>query len=331
MAIDIIVCDDSRFARNQLIRAIPKKIVKNIYTAANGLEAMELLRSGKAKFMFLDLTMPVMDGYEVLEAVKQEGLRVMIVVVSGDIQQQALEIIKNYNVLAFLKKPLDSDELHNLLTKYGLCTVNDLNDLTDENEITFLDHSESQPFDELAEKINIATGLAASKIADMLNLFVTMPLPNIKIETGSVIFEEIKKWLDSDGNLIVSQGFSGGGILGETLIYFSASDIRTYTKTVTDKKDLAPSVRNSLVIELASIISGTLMRNFTAQINYIINFNFPGLVSNVDNNLSRSLANSNILNVELTYTIKDLNMNIRFQILFDHATTEKLKEIMALV
>ena len=106
MAIDIIVCDDSRFARNQLIRAIPKKIVKNIYTAANGLEAMELLRSGKAKFMFLDLTMPVMDGYEVLEAVKQEGLRVMIVVVSGDIQQQALEIIKNYNVLAFLKKPL---------------------------------------------------------------------------------------------------------------------------------------------------------------------------------------------------------------------------------
>lgn len=73
------------------------------------------------------------------------------------------------------------------------------------------------------------------------------------------------------------------------------------------------------------------MRNFTAQINYIINFNFPGLVSNVDNNLSRSLANSNILNVELTYTIKDLNMNIRFQILFDHATTEKLKEIMALV
>ena len=121
MALDIIVCDDSKFARNQLIRVIPKKLVKNLYTSSNGKEAMELLREGKGKLMFLDLNMPVMDGYEVLEAVRQEGLRVMIIVVSGDIQQQALEIIKKYKVLAFIKKPRVPDELHELLRKYGLC------------------------------------------------------------------------------------------------------------------------------------------------------------------------------------------------------------------
>lgn len=331
MALDIIVCDDSKFARNQLIRVIPKKIAKNIYTAANGKEAMELLREGRGKLMFLDLNMPVMDGYEVLEAIRQEGLRVMIIVVSGDIQQQALEIIKKYKVLSFLKKPLVPEELHELLTKYGLCHEDDLEDLADPS--LAIDHSESKPFDELGEKINIATGLAASKIADMLNLFVTMPLPNIKVETGTKISNDIQSWLDMTGNIIVSQGFDGDGILGESLIYFSFKDINTYTKAVTNNSKLDEQTKNSLVMELASIISGTLMRNFTHQINYIITFNFPGLVSpNVEHNLTHpELANSKILNVELTYTIKDLNMNIKFQILFNHSTSEKLKEIMALV
>ena len=110
-------------------------------------------------------------------------------------------------------------------------------------------------------------------------------------------------------------------------------DINTYTKAVTDNQKLDDQAKNSMVIELASIISGTLMRNFTHQINYIINFNFPGLVSpNVEHNLTNpELINSKILNVELTYVIKDLNMNIKFQILFNHSTSEKLKEIMALV
>ena len=296
MALDSIVCDDSKFARNQLIRVIPKKLVKNLYTSSNGKEAMELLREGKGKLMFLDLNMPVMDGYEVLEAVRQEGLRVMIIVVSGDIQQQALEIIKKYKVLAFIKKPLVPDELHELLTKYGLCHEDDLEELTDPS--IAIDHSETKPFDELGEKINIATGLAASKIADMLNLFVTMPLPNIKIETGRKISSDIQHWLDITGNIIVSQGFDGDGILGESLIYFSSKDINTYTKAVTDNQKLDDQAKNSMVIELASIISGTLMRNFTHQINYIINFNFPGLVSpNVEHNLTNpELINSKILN-----------------------------------
>ena len=167
----------------------------------------------------------------------------------------------------------------------------------------------------------------------MLNLFVTMPLPNIKVETGTKISNDIQSWLDITGNIIVSQGFDGDGILGESLIYFSFKDINTYTKAVTNNSKLDEQTKNSLVIELASIISGTLMRNFTHQINYIITFNFPGLVSpNVEHNLTHpELANSKILNVELTYTIKDLNMNIKFQILFNHSTSEKLKEIMALV
>ena len=36
--------------------------------------------------MFLDLTMPEMDGFEVLETLRAEGLNCLVVVVSADIQ-----------------------------------------------------------------------------------------------------------------------------------------------------------------------------------------------------------------------------------------------------
>ena len=55
--------------------------------------------------------MPVMDGYQVLEAIKKENIDVLTIVISGDIQQKAQQIISNYNTLAFLKKPLVSEEL----------------------------------------------------------------------------------------------------------------------------------------------------------------------------------------------------------------------------
>ena len=56
-------------------------------------------------------------------------------------------------------------------------------------------------FDELKEKLNIATGIAASKMGDFLNLFITMPVPNIKIEKGISLFNTIQEWLNIDENI----------------------------------------------------------------------------------------------------------------------------------
>lgn len=87
MALNVVVCDDSAFARKQLIRAIPKNLVNNLYQAENGLEAMKLLREGKCELLFLDLTMPIMDGFQVLEAIHKENIAVLVIVISGDVQE----------------------------------------------------------------------------------------------------------------------------------------------------------------------------------------------------------------------------------------------------
>ncbi|MCH8550594.1 MAG: response regulator [Natronospirillum sp.] len=120
MAIPVLICDDSSFARKQMARALPKDWDTEITYAANGEEALTAIRAGKGEVTFLDLTMPVMDGYAVLETIRKEDLPTVTIVVSGDVQPEALARVQKLGAIEFIKKPIDPDKTRTVLTQYGL-------------------------------------------------------------------------------------------------------------------------------------------------------------------------------------------------------------------
>ena len=120
MATPILVVDDSVMSRKLVIKALPPEWDVEITQAGNGQEALDGYRSGKAHVMFLDLTMPVMDGYEVLETLKREGLNAFVIVISADVQPKAQERVKELGAIAFLKKPVKTDEVKQVLREYGI-------------------------------------------------------------------------------------------------------------------------------------------------------------------------------------------------------------------
>lgn len=107
-------------ARKQVARSLPDSWSVEVTFAKNGLEALEAIRAGKGEMVFLDLTMPEMDGYGVLETVKNESLKSVIIVISGDIQPEARERVKSLGALEFIKKPINKDKLCTVLETYGL-------------------------------------------------------------------------------------------------------------------------------------------------------------------------------------------------------------------
>jgi len=120
MSIPLLICDDSAMARKQVKRAIPDGWDVEITLATNGVEGIEAIRSGKGEMVFLDLTMPELDGYGVLEKVKAEGHKSIIIVISADIQPEARERVMGLGALDFVKKPIDGKKLTEVLNKYGL-------------------------------------------------------------------------------------------------------------------------------------------------------------------------------------------------------------------
>lgn len=107
-------------ARKMLIRSLPAGWDVVVTEAANGIEALAACRTGTIDVMFLDLTMPEMDGYQVLAALRQDGMNCPVVVCSADIQPRAQERVLALGALAFVKKPLDAQKLEPVLRQYGI-------------------------------------------------------------------------------------------------------------------------------------------------------------------------------------------------------------------
>ena len=120
MPLPIVIADDSLLARKVLTKALPPDWEVDVSYASNGREALALYREGKASVMFLDLTMPDMTGYQVLEALQHEDLNTFVIVVSADIQPMAQSRVRALGAIAFIAKPVTSEVLLPILKEYGL-------------------------------------------------------------------------------------------------------------------------------------------------------------------------------------------------------------------
>lgn len=120
MAIPLLICDDSNMARRQLVKALPEGWDVSISYASNGLEALAAIRQGKGEMVFLDLTMPELDGFGVLAAIREEDLKSVVIVISGDIQPLARDRVLQLGAIDFIKKPISQEKLRQTLETFGL-------------------------------------------------------------------------------------------------------------------------------------------------------------------------------------------------------------------
>ncbi len=116
----IMICDDSNIARKQLKKVLPEAWRESAKLACNGEEALINLRAEHFDILFLDLTMPVLDGFDVLTTMKSEKIQVKTIVISADIQIEATNRVEAAGAIDFIKKPVSAEALVTVLTKHNL-------------------------------------------------------------------------------------------------------------------------------------------------------------------------------------------------------------------
>ena len=79
--------------------------------AANGVEALRLVRSIRPEILFTDIRMPQMDGLELIREVRQLDFDVKITILSGYSDYDYLKAAIRLGVDNYLLKPIDNDEL----------------------------------------------------------------------------------------------------------------------------------------------------------------------------------------------------------------------------
>ena len=323
----VIVCDDSRFARQQLIRSLPAGLAREILTASHGEEALQLLRQGHGELLFLDLNMPGIDGYQVLEAIRNEQLNTLVIVVSGDIQSQAHQRILAMGAVAFLQKPLQQEQLVSALRQCGLLSQN-----ADYSEHS-LRHSDEEKIgyeESLQEIVNIAMGQAARQLADLLNLFIHLPIPQVKLITTGQLHSKLNHWLEEDSNMVVSQGFVGSSIAGECLIHFLQQDISRIAPLLGFDDEVAEE-RQSLLIELASMLAGTLLLALSDLLGLRFSRSHPSLIKPTESGQTSQETAQQALSVSLAYTIPSQQIQCTLLLLFTDASLSPLQRRLSLI
>jgi chemotaxis protein CheY-P-specific phosphatase CheC len=260
MTFPILICDDSALARKQMARSIPTSLNADITFAVHGRDGIEKLNELDFKLMFLDLTMPELDGFETLEEMRNLGIKVPVVVVSGDVQPKAKERVLGLGAKAFIQKPIDKVALNDVLkqivepsTKPTIVTPMSL-------ELPILKRR-----DVYMEVANVSIGRAADALARHFDVFVELPLPNVNIFEVSELHMALRDLAENDRVSGVCQGFSGEGIAGEALVILSdssISDLKKLMKVPTDSEELEEL---ELLMDVLNILVGSFLNGLGQQ------------------------------------------------------------------
>jgi two-component system, cell cycle response regulator DivK len=114
----ILVVEDVDFNRDLLVQLLEDEY--EVVTAADGAEGIRLAESVRPDLILMDLSLPVIDGWEATRRIKADGVLKSIPIIAlsahamtGD-EEKALQC----GCDDYLSKPLHEDRLFEKLTKY---------------------------------------------------------------------------------------------------------------------------------------------------------------------------------------------------------------------
>ena len=114
----IMVVDDSLTVRKVTCRLLEREGC-DVLIAKNGKEAIEILQDSIPDVMLIDLEMPKMNGFELIEKVRAnpETAHIPIIIISSRTAEKHRKIAKDLGVDIFLGKPYKEEELLNHLSE----------------------------------------------------------------------------------------------------------------------------------------------------------------------------------------------------------------------
>lgn len=104
----ILVADDSKIISNIMSRVFKDEY--EVLLAFNGKEAIDFVKNNvddSIIALFLDLNMPEVDGFAVLDYFKENNLfgRIPVCIITGDASKERIDKAFTYNIVDVLQKP----------------------------------------------------------------------------------------------------------------------------------------------------------------------------------------------------------------------------------
>ena len=335
MTTRVLICDDSSLARKQMARAVPQNWNAEVTFAFDGRKALEKLRAGAGELLFLDLNMPEMDGYEVLDAIRKEDLPVLTIVVSGDIQPEARARVRKLGAIEFIKKPTDTDLVLKLLQDYGFLRPEDLVEEHEQSAASDTTNttSTSAPIslnDYLQEIANVAMGRSSDLLARLLRVFVKQPIPRVEMIARSELSMAISAAQADSSYSAVCQGFTGAGVAGEALLLFADASFNDMAELLHYEDMDTESIQVEVLMDMSSILFGAFLKGIGDQLDLKLGLGHPTVLGQhrqIGDLLEHhSTRHEKLLCIEISYELEDREISCDMLVLLTEDSVPFLEQ-----
>lgn len=121
MAYNVLVVDDSQTMRKVIIKSVMISgfSIGDCWEASNGLEALEILKHHWVDLILADINMPLMNGFEMIQALKKEEMfqNIPVVLITTEGSQKRLEEAYALGIKGYIQKPFHPEAIRDVLNR----------------------------------------------------------------------------------------------------------------------------------------------------------------------------------------------------------------------
>jgi two-component system response regulator (stage 0 sporulation protein F) len=112
--LNILIVDDQPGVR-YLLDIVIREAGHRVYTARNGLEAVEIAKSSHPNLVFMDVRMPLMGGLEALGKIKAMIPETEVIIMTAYGSEETVTKAMEGGALCCIAKPFDVEKIKGLL------------------------------------------------------------------------------------------------------------------------------------------------------------------------------------------------------------------------
>jgi len=235
----LLIAEDTASVRDVLQRQLDILGVEAKFVE-NGVEALEAVRSGEYGILLTDLHMPEMDGYSVINAIREDDEKLdrhfPVISLTADVQMSQRQIYMSYGFDECLLKPVSLGQFRRLLIRWGLLEGGqEQKKSRTENKAAEQDSAAAIDQNAIIEQM----GALDEGTIEMLGMFVDMTEPMIGKIQATYDKKDFHALMELAHSLKGAARSACANILGNY-----AAELQTESENKKDRPDLIENITN---------------------------------------------------------------------------------------
>lgn len=316
---NVLICDDSSVARNIMHRTITRDYNVNVLFAENGQDALDIIADNPVDLLFLDLAMPVLDGFALLHSLSLREHNTKVIVVSDHVKEDAIQRCLDLGAKDFISKPFKKEQLRAIFEDFDVQLSTDI-----EPQVLETILSPGSKFNELN---HTAIFTCASYVSDKAGEDIQLLIPSVGVYESKKLYKKVTDTLKSETLISVAQRFTGGGIHGQALVTISGEGISDIGDKLGFPETFCSS--NEQVLNMSNLFVSSYIKALSDQIATQFSIRQPTLFSRMETEqLEFWRSTKPAFFIALSFTSEKLDFHCDVLLLIDTRSISVIHKLM---